>query len=131
VRYLVDTHVFLWRMTRTEKIRAEVRDVLNAGTNEVCVSLVVGWEIVVKSDLGKLPFPRPAMATFEQAALSFRMLLLPLRTSHLAALEGLPAHHRDPFDRLLVAQAIAESCTLITADDELKPYPVQLLWARA
>lgn len=96
--------------------------------NDVFVSTVSAWEIAIKASSGKLTLARPFASIFPQQLAQNDMDLLSIEIPHLAGLFALPALHRDPFDRLLVAQAIAEGMTLVTSDAHLASYPVPVLW---
>jgi PIN domain nuclease of toxin-antitoxin system len=85
------------------------------------------WEVAVKSSLGKLDLPRPAMAFVQRQLDRHQITILPLRLSHLSRLEKLPWHHRDPFDRLLLAQCLDEGASLVTVDKQLHRYAVEIL----
>jgi PIN domain nuclease of toxin-antitoxin system len=127
VKLLLDTHVLLWSATSPDRLAPAARAALEDGANEVFVSIVSAWEIAMKQSLGKLDLARPAeqwlpdvlkRTGFEVAELG---LLAALRV------RALPWHHRDPFDRLLVAHALEEGMTIVTHDDALAAYSVPLL----
>lgn len=124
MNYLLDTHVFLWAIgdaTRLdEKVAAEIRNTRNA----VFVSAVSSVEIAIKSALGKLDAPDDLEDEIGLRGFSH----LPLRYSHGSGLRTLSPLHQDPFDRMLIAQAIQEELTLITHDPKFKNYPVEILW---
>ncbi len=122
MKLLLDTHVVLWWLEDPSKIREEAADEI-AGAEEVLVSAAVAWEIAIKRALGKLTAPHNLEAAIDSAGFE----QLAITHSHALAIESLPDHHRDPFDRLLVAQANLEVCTLVTRDDTVKKYPVQIL----
>jgi PIN domain nuclease of toxin-antitoxin system len=129
VTYLLDTGVWLWSVGEPSRISHKARDVMADVSNDVYLSAVTSWEIAIKTASGKLQLPEPPdlYVPRRMASQGFR----PLAVSHQHALEvfSLPAHHRDPFDRLLIAQAKVEDMTLISADRMFDRYPVQLLWA--
>ena len=124
MNYLLDTHVFLWAIgdaTRLDKkVAAEIQNTRNA----VFVSAVSSVEIAIKSGLGKLEAPDDLEDEIGLRGFSH----LPLRYSHGSGLHTLPPHHQDPFDRMLIAQAIKEKLTIITHDQKFKDYPVEILW---
>ncbi|MGH9415760.1 MAG: type II toxin-antitoxin system VapC family toxin [Terriglobales bacterium] len=124
---LLDTHVFLWAIRTKGSLSVRAKAVLEApGT--FLLSHTSLWEVVIKAGRGKLNLPRPVMPFLvEQAALN-RVQLLPIRLGHLEQLERLPLLHRDPFDRLLVSQALAEGIALISADGQLSRYGVEVIW---
>lgn len=128
MRLLLDTHAFLFWHARTKKLPTAVRLALEDRSNTVYLSLVSIWEIQLKHQLGKLPLPLPLedLVSQEQRINGFE--LLPVEPVHVYGLSGLPFHHRDPFDRLLVAQAREEGLTLISRDPEIQKYSVSVLW---
>ncbi len=124
---LLDTHTFLWFLEGSQRIPQHVRAAIEDSGNPAYLSIVSVWEISIKVGLGKLDAPRD-VSSWLPAELEAQLLgLLPLRLQHATAVEHLPFHHRDPFDRLLIAQAIAEGLLLVTADRRFELYPVQLL----
>lgn len=124
MRLLLDTHVALWLMSRELRVSDAAMDEFSDDSNQVLLSAVVIWEVAVKRALGKLDAPRD-MA--EQLA-EVHVDPLPVSMEHAAAVEHLPPHHRDPFDRLLVAQAQVENATILSADPRLRAYDVRVLW---
>jgi PIN domain nuclease of toxin-antitoxin system len=128
MKVLLDTHAFLWAITDDPQLSERARNILESGHNELFVSVVSLWEILVKVQIGKLPLPRPAGRYLQQQLAAAAMQVLPVAFSHVLQLEQLPLHHRDPFDRLLVAQSIDEDLPILTADPALKSYPAKLIW---
>ncbi|MBS1936516.1 MAG: type II toxin-antitoxin system VapC family toxin [Bacteroidetes bacterium] len=128
MRILLDTHVLLWFHTRDPRLSARSRSNIESGRHDCRYSIVSLWEITIKHALGKLELVDGLEASF--AAME-RANLAPLQLdpSHLLALSLLPHHHRDPFDRMLVAQAISEGMHLMTSDPQLRAYEVPLLHA--
>jgi PIN domain nuclease of toxin-antitoxin system len=123
VRLLLDTHVLIWWDEGARLSPAADRAIREA--DQVYVSAVSGWEIAIKTALGRLKTRR----TVADAAGSSGFEELPVLLRHAEVLAGLPRHHRDPFDRMLAAQAIAERLTLVTRDPAFKRYPVRMLRA--
>jgi len=121
MRVLLDTQVLLWALMSPKKLTADVRRVLESGDSEVLFSAASIWEIAIKAALKRVDF-RVAPADIAQAAIDTGFTELPVRSTEAARVAELPPHHRDPFDRLLVAQAMSESVTLYTADRQLEPY---------
>jgi PIN domain nuclease of toxin-antitoxin system len=128
VKVLVDTHCWLWFLMTPERLCAAAVDALADASNEVYVSAAVAWEIVVKHGLGKLPLPLPAAQYVSERLAAVGHRPLAIAVEHAVALADLPPHHKDPFDRILVAQAQVEKLTLVTADDKIKAYAVPILW---
>ena len=125
---LLDTHAFLWWCAADTQLSEVARDAIADGNNRVLVSAVSGWEIAIKARLGKLPLPQ-APAAFMAAMLTrHRFEVLPVRMAHALAEYDLPAHHNDPFDRLLIAQAKHEGLTLVSNDGQIARYEVARLW---
>lgn len=131
MKLLLDTHVLLWSASDPDRIAPAARAEIEDPANVRLVSAACAWEIATKHALGKLPLREPPEPFCRRALhdLCGEELAISVRHALLAA--SLPNHHRDPFDRMLVAQAIVEGATLVTADHLLPPYGVPLLWASA
>lgn len=127
MRLLLDTHVLLWWLDDRPALGAEARELISLGENEVFVSAISAAEIAIKSSVGKLRVPGDFEQQLDQNAFS----PLPLRIRHGLAVEMLPLHHRDPFDRLLIAQAQCEDLTVVTADRAFAAYDVRTVDAGA
>ena len=121
-RYLLDTQILLWMDGRPEKISRRLQVTLDAGF-EIYFSAASAWEIAIKCSLGKLSIAHPLTALAER----FGFLELPVLTRHALIAAGLPLHHKDPFDRMIVAQAIKEQLTLVTVDRRLTSYDLKIL----
>jgi PIN domain nuclease of toxin-antitoxin system len=126
VRLLLDTHVFLWLNTEPERLGAHLR-VIESSRTELIVSAASSWEIAIKHGLGRLPLPEPPSRYVPARIRAIAASSLPIEHAHALAVADLPALHRDPFDRLLVAQAITERTPLVTADPQIAEYPVETL----
>jgi PIN domain nuclease of toxin-antitoxin system len=118
---LLDTHVLIWALDSPKRLAPEVRGEIEDPHNEIFFSAASIWEIAIKSGLGKLDFPHSAEA-IAQGAIHTGFTELPVTAKHAAAVARLPTHHRDPFDRLLIAQALALPAHLLTVDAALGPY---------
>ncbi len=127
VTYLLDTAPFLWAVSSPQSLSSKARRLLESGKNSIVISAVSLWEVMIKSQKGQLPIPQPAL-WLEAGIKSLDATVAPVRAPHIYALERLPSIHRDPFDRLLIAQAIAESWVLITSDEAVRKYPASTLW---
>ena len=109
VKVLIDTHSFLWALLHDHRLSSRAKSILRDGENELVFSLVSLWEIAVKMKIGKLNTLGSSVAYIRDEMNAYGMELLPIRYEHILQLEALPPHHSDPFDRLLIAQAITES----------------------
>lgn len=128
MRYLLDTSVFLWSLLTPEKLNREAHSKLADGVNELFLSAASCWEIGLKFAAGKLDIPSPPHVYVPASMADWRIRNLDITQSHTFAACGLPNHHTDPFDRMLVAQAQAENLQLMTGDRMLRKYDVDLLW---
>lgn len=128
MRVLIDTHAFLWDLLDDHRSSRLARQTLKSNEHELVFSLVSLWEIAVKMKLGKLNTLGSSVAYIRDEMDAYGMELLPIRYEHILQLEALPSHHSDPFDRLLIAQAIAESLPILTSDMKFREYPVKALW---
>lgn len=121
---LLDTHVFLWAVDNNPNLSQKARDAIIDGNNVVFVSAVTAWEIVIKKAIGKLQVPN---GDYLEELKLHRFTPLDITTEHALTVENLPPHHKDPFDRMLIAQAQVEKLTLITGDPKIKAYPVPII----
>jgi PIN domain nuclease of toxin-antitoxin system len=121
MRLLLDTHLLLWALAEPDRLDPATRSALEDPENEVLFSAASIWEIAIKAGLGRADFAFSPQGIL-RAALDTGFVELPVRGSVAALVSELPPHHRDPFDRLLVAQAMAEPVRLFTADPLLPPY---------
>lgn len=131
MKLLLDTHAVLWLLGDPGRIAPEARRQIEDLSNAVLISAVCAWEIATKHAIGKLPLPENPEALIERAIAELRAVELSITARHALHSASLPDHHRDPFDRLLVAQAMLEGATLVTADHKLSLYGATLLRADA
>ena len=124
MRLLLDTHAALWWIGGDRRLGEQARAELEDDANEVLLSAAVVWEVAIKRSLRKLEAPGEFAGTLLQADVRG----LPVSVEHASLVERLPWHHRDPFDRLLVAQASVEGAALVTADEGLRAYGVPIVW---
>lgn len=126
---LLDTHCWLWQMLAPERLSPPIKEALRDPSNMTFLSVASMWEITIKYSLGKMSLPLPPEQYIPERLLSMGDLPLEIAQKHVLHLSSLPAHHKDPFDRLLIAQAQVEGMTLLTADALIAKYDVPLLWA--
>jgi PIN domain nuclease of toxin-antitoxin system len=124
LRLLLDTHVVLAWLLGDEPLGSRAKPELEDSSNQLIVSAVVVWEVAIKRALGKVQVPM----TFVADLIESDAVKLPINLDHAAGVARLPHHHRDPFDRLLVAQAMIERATIVSSDDALRAYGVPILW---
>ena len=124
MKLLLDTHAALWFLSRDRRLSDHADRHLTDGSNQVLLSAAVVWEVSIKRSLGKLEVPEEYLSLLLDGGAD------PLHVSleHAAAVASLPLHHRDPFDRILVAQAGIEGAAIVSRDDRLRPYGVTLVW---
>ena len=128
MRALLDTHAFLWWVTDDVHLSPRARAIIADGNNELFLSAASGWEMAIMTRLGKLHLPdNPASFVFEQLRIN-AIEPLAVQMTHALRVYSLPGHHRDPFDRILVAQAQVERMPIITADPQVAQYDVEILW---
>jgi PIN domain nuclease of toxin-antitoxin system len=128
MNFLLDTHAFLWWIGDDARLPLSMRERLGEAGHTIHLSVVSLWEIVLKFKLGKLRLPEPMDSFLMEQIERNRFELLPVEAAHVFETLKLPVHHRDPFDRLLIAQARAETLTLLSADAQLRAYPVEIDW---
>ncbi len=128
MRYLLDTCTFLWVVAGDKAIPERVRELIVSPENEVLLSVVSAWEIVAKHKLGKLPLPVRAERFVREQREAHGFDSLSLTEAHTLMLSRLTDLHRDPFDRMLICQALAEGIPVLTPDELIAQYPVQMYW---
>jgi len=127
-RFLLDTHVWLWSITSPHKFGREGLRLLEDAGNELFLSAVSSWEIAIKYRLGRLPLPEPPYQFILPRLIRDGIQSLPVEHHHACHVANLPDLHRDPFDRLLISQAVIEHLVFITADQKLKDYSVEMIF---
>ena len=128
MKVLVDTHTFIWDIIADHRSSAKAKQILRSDEHELVFSLVSLWEIAIKIKTGKLNTIGSSVAYLRDEMEAYGMELLPFRYEHILQLESLPHHHGDPFDRLLIAQAITESLPILTADQVFRQYGAKTIW---
>lgn len=124
MRLLLDAHAFLWWVTNSSRISDAAKRAIGDPANDVAIGIGCLWELAIKRSLRKLDFP----FDFEPVLQDEGFELVPISHEHLRTLENLPLHHRDPFDRLLIAQSIAERLAIVTNDEAFSRYAVSVIW---
>jgi PIN domain nuclease of toxin-antitoxin system len=128
VKLLLDTHVFIWWFNEPEKLSKKVLAACEDNKNELTLSVASIWEMQIKMQLGKLRLTHSIKDLISTHRATYDLQILPIFLNHILALDNLPVHHRDPFDRILIAQASAERLVIVTKDQIFKEYTVQLFW---
>ncbi len=126
MRVLIDTHVLLWGLQDEARLSERVRALLPVA--DVWISVASLWEILAKVQVGRLALPSPVGDYLAAKLAANGVSVLPVTFDHVRRLENLPLHHRDPFDRILIAQSINESMPLVSAGQQFKRYAVELIW---
>ena len=127
-RLLLDTHAFLLWVDDAPELTAVARRAIADANNACYLSLASCWELAIKSSLGKLRLAKPVERFVSEQMTANGFALLNMELRHMAKVETLPFHHRDPFDRLLIAQAMTEKLTMVSADSVFGNYGVKVLW---
>jgi PIN domain nuclease of toxin-antitoxin system len=127
MRLLLDTHAFLWFVAGQQGLSRRARRALEHREAVLFLSAASVWEMAIKASLGRLSLPETA-AAYIAGKLQTGLQMLPIEWSHAAAVETLPFHHRDPFDRLLVAQAQMEDLSIVSGDPAFPKYGVRVIW---
>lgn len=125
---LLDTHTFIWWADEPEKLSEDVLQALQDESTQLLLSIVSIWEMQIKIQLGKMKLSLPLKELVESQQQANAVQILAISKEHIFALDSLPFHHKDPFDRLLIAQGIVENATLVSVDPRLSAYPVNLFW---
>ena len=119
---LLDTHILLWHLEGDSRLKSEKSAMIEEPQNRIFVSLACLWEVAIKRNIGKLP---KGLSLDKMTPAP--MILLPIQLNHIQQIETLPLHHRDPFDRLIIAQAIVDDFFVMTDDPHFKDYPIKLI----
>ncbi len=128
MKVLLDTCAFLWITTDAKELSENARQIFRNPKNEMFLSSVSVWEIMVKNGIGKLPLPSPAEEFIASQRIKHEIETLPLTEKSIFHLKTLPKHHQDPFDRMLICQAIEHDLTILTCDGFIVQYPVKTIW---
>jgi len=128
MRVLLDTHTFLWFALGDPKLSSHARSHIEDLDNEKLISPASYWEIAIKISLNKYTLSQPYEEFMQKGIAGNGFIILPIEPKHTAALTTLPFHHRDPFDRLIIAQAMVEQIPVISGDGAFAAYPVTRIW---
>ncbi len=128
MKYLIDTHVFLWMASEPGNLSVTAKQIIQQANNELYVSICSLWEMQIKHQLGKLELDLPLSELWQKQRDISGLQLLQVEEAHVWALGKLPHHHKDPFDRLLIAQAGCENIAFMSADDIMAQYDVETVW---
>jgi PIN domain nuclease of toxin-antitoxin system len=128
VNLLLDTHAFLWFIGGSDRLSDSARDLIEIEASDRYLSVASLWEMAITVSIGKLEVPLPFTRLVRQHVTGNAIDVLPIEPEHLDKQRNMPFHHRDPFDRLIIAQAISEEMTVVGRDDAFQEYPVDLVW---
>ena len=128
MRVLVDTHAFIWWVTNNAQLSDAARACIADSDNNVFLSTASAWEIIIKVNIGKLILPESPRSYIPSRLASNQFESLPIQMNHVLQVATLPNHHRDPFDRLLIAQSQAEQMPILTSDHLIVQYSVNVIW---
>ena len=128
MRILLDTQIFLWALAEPKRLGENTKSLLQSRENQLYFSAASSWEISIKAGLGKLPLPEPPDKYVSSRMTNLKISPLDITHYHTFIVYQLPLHHRDPFDRILIATAIAENIYLMSADEQFRRYDVNLIW---
>jgi PIN domain nuclease of toxin-antitoxin system len=124
---LIDTHIILWYLEDNPSLSVAMGDVLESSDHNIYLSITSLWEIAIKVGVGRLDLGY-SFDELQIALTQFKIIILPIEVDDLRQYLALPLHHRDPFDRIIIAQAITQNLQLVSRDGEFPAYPVQLFW---
>ena len=128
MKYLLDTHTFLWWITDNDSLSDSACEIIRDGRNSLFLSAASAWEIAIKAGLGRLNLQEEPEKIIPEQMLINEIQGLPIQMSHALHVHALPIHHHDPFDRMLVAQCQLEEMPIITSDPRIAEYDVEVVW---
>jgi PIN domain nuclease of toxin-antitoxin system len=128
MRALLDTHTLLWWVTNDSQLSTIVKDIIGNTENTIYLSVASSWEIIIKANSGKLPLPEPAPQFIQSCLTVNRFESLAIDLAHVLQIDQLPDLHKDPFDRILIAQAQSENIPILSFDRIISQYAVQVIW---
>ena len=125
--YLLDTHIFIWVTCNANNLSKSIAEILRNDNHTIYLSMASTWEIQIKHQLGKLPLTKPFNEIVDDVIQNGLYQLLPINERHILNLQQLPYIHKDPFDRLLISQAMTENLTILTVDEHIVKYPISFI----
>jgi PIN domain nuclease of toxin-antitoxin system len=128
MRLILDTHTFIWLANEPELLSKEVHDLIAETENTLVLSVVSAWEMQIKVQIGKLDLGKPLADIISEQQEQNEIVILPISLAHALKIAELPLHHNDPFDRLLIAQALIEDMTLLSKDAVFEKYEAKVIW---
>lgn len=128
MKVLLDTHIWLWMLSQPDRLGRQTRAIIEDPSTSLLLSAATSWEIAVKNSIGRLPLPEPVSSYVPSRMRQTGVESLAISHSHALQVAALPHHHRDPFDRLLIAQAQLENLPLMTIDGVLRNYDIEVIW---
>ena len=128
MRLLLDTHAFIWYTTDSSRLTATGRSLIDNGENDILLSTASVWEMAIKHSIGRLTFSMPFMEFIKQQIAVNRIDILEITFDHIEVVASLPLHHRDPFDRLIIAQSMAKQIPILSVDAIFDAYAIARVW---
>ena len=128
MRFLLDTHTFIWWVADDPQLSLSAKTIISNPDNEIYFSVVSAWEIIIKVGTGKFSLSEPPEIYIPSRITSNQFETLTVQMPHILRINGLPNFHKDPFDRLLIAQSLVEDLSLITVDQAIAQYPLKTIW---
>ena len=128
MRVLLDTHALVWALAEPERLSSRARATIANPATDAYASMTSAWELAILQGLGRVRLDAPIEVIFSEGLAALRIRLLPIQVPHVARVAGLPHHHRDPFDRLMVAAALTEKLAVVTKDRIFTRYGVTVVW---
>ena len=128
MRLLLDTHAFIWYTTDTSRLTTTGRSLIDSGENDILLSTASVWEMAIKHSIGRLTFSMPFMEFIKQQIAVNRIDILEITFDHIEVVASLPLHHRDPFDRLIIAQSMAQQIPILSVDAIFDAYAIARVW---
>jgi PIN domain nuclease of toxin-antitoxin system len=128
VKLLLDTHVFIWSVLEPEKLSSQIVMLISSDDNDLFLSTASIWEMQIKIGIGKLHFDNLLSEIVAQQREINELKILRIKLRHIWQLNNLPLHHKDPFDRMIISQAITENLPILTIDNIFNQYPINIIW---